>query len=584
VERLLTSSPDHNLRKGSSSRLCFPPSQRMLQVMLHHAPSRGLTTLLFTDIAGSTGVVVQLGDGRWKAIQSRHHALVRRQLKQHGGHEVDTAGDGFLATFSSPAAGVRCAFAIVKAVRELGLEIRAGLHIGEAELTGEKVSGIAVTTAARVSAVAGPGQVLVTSTIVQLVAGSGLGFSEVGTRELKGVPGKWELFALTAVDEQPIGEPLDPKDAAEARNRSSPPQAPKRPAVRVLPLGLVGILVAVLAGALLLHRDRPGMTATSRPMPTALVALSDESGEVAFPVDPLPDASTHPGPIVITGRVHTLTAFAWLPWGGCRGGLCVSQINRTSGAVVATFGPTMPTCVCIASAEGRIWYPFATGKPAYGSLPLGVSLRGMGLKGGPDRDIVVDKALAPGGGAVGALVSGDGYLWFADSSTDRVYRINPRTDEVRSFSLRQSADVLVFADGGLWVLDTLGGKITRVDPETGDSGPSYAISGTLQGMAVGGGYVWVTDASGDDIQRIPKDLQSASTPIQVGQIGASPRAVAYDDGAIVVGFGGGTVSKIDPANPSSPMVIWTHPGLGNDASSITLDRGIVWAAGAALSI
>ena len=165
-----------------------------------------------------------------------------------------------------------------------------------------------------------------------------------------------------------------------------------------------------------------------------------------------------------------------------------------------------------------------------------------------------------------------------------MYRINPRTDEVRSFSLRQSADVLVFADGGLWVLDTLGGKVTRVDPETGDSGPSYAISGTLQGMAVGGGYVWVTDASGDDIQRIPKDLQSASTPIQVGQIGASPRAVAYDDGAIVVGFGGGTVSKIDPANPSSPMVIWTHPGLGNDASSITLDRGIVWAAGAALSI
>ena len=121
---------------------------------------------MFTDIAGSTEIVVQLGDRRWRTIQSRHHAEVRRQLKRFGGHEVDTAGDGFLATFSSPAEGVRCAFAIVKGVRELGLDVRAGLLIGEAELSEEKVSGIAVTTAARVSAAACPGQILVTATIV----------------------------------------------------------------------------------------------------------------------------------------------------------------------------------------------------------------------------------------------------------------------------------------------------------------------------------------------------------------------------------------------------------------------------------
>src|SRR5207247_2157467 len=113
---------------------------------------------------------------------------------------------------SSPASGVRCAFAIVKGVRKLGLEVRAGLHIGEAELTGEKVGGIAVTTAARVSAIAGPGEILVTATIAQMVAGAGLEFSGLGARELKGVPGTWELFALTAVDGQPVGEPLDPKD------------------------------------------------------------------------------------------------------------------------------------------------------------------------------------------------------------------------------------------------------------------------------------------------------------------------------------------------------------------------------------
>ena len=169
-----------------------------------------MATLLFTDIAGSSEIAVELGDERWRRLQARHHAEVRRQLKRHGGHEVDTAGDGFFATFSSPAAGVRCADAVVKAVRELGLEVRAGLHIGEAELTGEKVSGIAVTTAARVAALAGAGQVLATDTIVHLTAGSGLTFSDLGTRELKGVPGTWKLSRLTAIDGQQIGETARP--------------------------------------------------------------------------------------------------------------------------------------------------------------------------------------------------------------------------------------------------------------------------------------------------------------------------------------------------------------------------------------
>jgi class 3 adenylate cyclase len=197
----------------------------MLLSMFRHAASRGLITILFTDITASTEVVVELGDRRWRALQSRHHAEVRRQLKRHRGHEVDTAGDGFLATFPDPEAAVRCAFAIVQAVRNLGLEVRAGLHIGEAELTGEKVSGIAVTTAARVSAMAGPGQVLATSTIVQMVAGSKLEFTSVGTRELKGVPGTWELFALAAVDDRPIGMPLDP----EGGWKREPVQVLRRP-------------------------------------------------------------------------------------------------------------------------------------------------------------------------------------------------------------------------------------------------------------------------------------------------------------------------------------------------------------------
>jgi class 3 adenylate cyclase len=136
--------------------------------MLRRGPPRGLATLLFTDIVGSTDIAVAFGDQRWRRIQARQHAEVRRELKRFGGHEVDTAGDGFFATFDTPAAGVRCACAIVEAVREVGIGIRAGLHFGEVERVGEKVGGIGVVTGARVSAAAGPGEVLVTSTMVDL--------------------------------------------------------------------------------------------------------------------------------------------------------------------------------------------------------------------------------------------------------------------------------------------------------------------------------------------------------------------------------------------------------------------------------
>jgi hypothetical protein len=407
-------------------------------------------------------------------------------------------------------------------------------------------------------------------------------FSGVGTRELKGVPGTWELFALAAVDDQPVGEPLDPKDAAEALNRSSPQEAPKRPALRALPLGLVGILVAALVGALVLHRQ--GSTATpptSGAAPAAIVTFREGSGVPAFSVDLTePRCCGSVGPILLTGRADTPEAFVWLPAGP---GVCcmnLALVNRTSGVVIDAaseqgFNTKWTICACVASAKGRIWTPIVL-RVGVG-VTRGVSLRGIGLEGEPEKDIVIDRALLPE--AVSALVSGAGYLWLGDSATDKVYRVDPRNSKVKPFALHQSADVLVFAEGSLWALDTLEGKITRVDPSTGPSLPSFTISGDLQGMAVGGGYVWVTDASGNEVQRIPENLATASTPIAVGQIGGPPKGIAYDDGAIVVGFAGGALAKINPSNPSSPEVLWTHSGLGNDASSITVDGGIVWAAG-----
>jgi class 3 adenylate cyclase len=155
-----------------------------------------LATILFTDIVGSTQKMTELGNRAWSNVLSEHHAVVRRQLLRYRGMEMDTAGDGFFARFDGPARAIRCAREIVESVRPLGLEVRAGLHTGECELNEGKISGIAVSVGARVAAEASANEVLVSSTVRDLVAGSGLDFVDRGARPLKGVPGEWQLYAV----------------------------------------------------------------------------------------------------------------------------------------------------------------------------------------------------------------------------------------------------------------------------------------------------------------------------------------------------------------------------------------------------
>ena len=158
-------------------------------------PDRVLATVLFTDIVDSTRRAADVGDGRWRSVVAAHDRLVREQLERHRGREVKTMGDGFLATFDGPARAVRCATAIAQQVREIGVEIRAGLHTGECVVTSDDVQGMAVNIGARVSSLAGPSEVLVSSTVRDLVVGSGIEFDDRGTHDLKGVPGPWHVFA-----------------------------------------------------------------------------------------------------------------------------------------------------------------------------------------------------------------------------------------------------------------------------------------------------------------------------------------------------------------------------------------------------
>jgi class 3 adenylate cyclase len=163
-------------------------------------PDRVLATVLFTDIVGATARAAELGDRAWRELLAKHHETVRGLLGRFRGVEQDTAGDGFFASFDGPARAIHCASAIVESMPELGLEVRAGVHTGECELMDGKVAGIAVHTGARVSSFAQPGEVLVSSTVKDLVAGSGISFEDRGARQLKGVPGEWRVYAVTRGD------------------------------------------------------------------------------------------------------------------------------------------------------------------------------------------------------------------------------------------------------------------------------------------------------------------------------------------------------------------------------------------------
>ncbi len=159
-------------------------------------PESVLATVMFTDIVGSTEHVAEIGDRAWRDLLAEHHAIVRRELSRFRGQERDTAGDGFFATFDGPPRAIRAAEAIVAGVHTIGLEARIGIHVGECEVHDGKVAGLAVAIGARVAAKAGPSEVVVSQTVRDLVAGTGIEFSDRDTHELKGIPGIWQLFAL----------------------------------------------------------------------------------------------------------------------------------------------------------------------------------------------------------------------------------------------------------------------------------------------------------------------------------------------------------------------------------------------------
>jgi class 3 adenylate cyclase len=235
-----------------------------------------LLSVLFTDIVGSTELAARMGDESWKRLLRRHHEIMRGVVGDNGGRIVDTAGDGVFAVFRRPAAAIRCASEGIHALRAIGVEIRAGIHFGETESSEGRVSGIVVHTAARVMALADPGEILITRTVQDLVAGKRITVGDRGSHELKGIPSRWDVFVVEEVEGQRRSPPIDPGLAQALRERSSVPPEPRRR----LPIVLVVIaaLILTIVGIALVAGDD---AAPDEPVvaSTTLVRVDQETQE-----------------------------------------------------------------------------------------------------------------------------------------------------------------------------------------------------------------------------------------------------------------------------------------------------------------
>jgi class 3 adenylate cyclase/streptogramin lyase len=515
--------------------------------------------ILFTDVVDSTRIARDLGDERWGELLRRERQVIRAALKQFGGREVDTAGDGLFALFESPAAGVRCAFASVEQVQHLGLDIRAGLHFGEIEMSGRGAHGIVVHTGARVMSMAGAAQVLVTSTVKDLIAGARLSLAERGAFELKGVPGRWALYDVVQLEDRPRPSPLEEPDARARREAIRPTPVRARP----LPLVAAGtVLVAVLAIVLvLLLRHRP----TYLPAVNTVARIDPKTGTFDRPI---PVGSYPAGITYGLGRLWVID----------RQSQSVDRIDPGTGAR-ATRG-TEGTPTGVAAGLGSVWVTNAFGAGGGAVSPVS--------KMDPGTLQFASSFEVPPGSA--SIAVGAGAIWVADQYGGRVIRFDPVTGTRQQVSLSTSKGSNPgvqpsFVTVGrtppeyVWVADPLDTSIYRIDPSAGPAShpQTLQIAGHPTEIAATDTTVWVT--SEQDNRLFALDAKSGATRTTVGLNGAGcrgPRGVAVGSGGVWVAC---TLSReLVEVSTSSLRIIGTLPVAGSPDAVTADGSGAVWVA------
>jgi YVTN family beta-propeller protein len=520
------------------------------------APERLLATVLFTDIVGSTELAARLGDRRWREVIARHHAVVRRQLKRFGGRELDTAGDGFFATFERPAPAIHCACAIVDGLQSLGISIRAGIHMGECEVMGGKVGGIAVITGARVMGSGGPGDVLVTSTVRDLVAGSGLQFADRGTHELKGVPGQWHLLEVEWERQAPpAGTALVETIAKAFPGPAGEGERPGRRRTILLP-GIVALVLAASAVGVFMIRGG-GKVAEILPEPNTVARIDTSTNRfiIDVPVGELPEGvAIGEGSVWVVARDRILY-----------------RIDPESGHVINRIGLTgtgIPTGIAV--GEGAVWVALGLDAPRQSLLKIS------------PKDYAIDP-IAIEGSAVEMVAVGGGAVWAVSSIDNFLSKIDPTTNSVaKRVCLGELGDVcighqpvaLTFSEGTLWVANALDASVWRIDPNslglTEEEIPKIDLKDAPSGLAVGSGRLWVISRMSNSLTVIDAGTKGTIATITLGK---GPVGVAVDVDAVWIAEASGQeVVRIDPRTTDFSGRIPVPAG----PDQIAVGMGMVW--------
>lgn len=469
-------------------------------------------------MVGSTELAARLGDEQWRELLTTYHRVVGRAIRHDGGREVDSAGDGLFAVFDSPAAAIRCAGALTDTLHGLGIEVRTGLHMGEVEHMGGKVGGIAVHLGARVSAVAGPGEILVTSTVRDLVSGSDIRCLDRGVHTLKGIPGEWRIYAI----DRPDAIPLDGEAAIAGVWR--PPAAGGRRA-RLLLIGAPSALLVVAAvtvAVVLAHRG--GISSPTTVAAEAnTVAHANAAGGGFL-------ASVHTG-----NQPEDLAVGGGSVWVGNYLDATVARVDATSGAV-SIFAPGgKPTG--IAFGNDAVWVTTEFGETSGGA---GSVIRFNPVTNGIDKVIQVGDGVH----AITYSQSPEG-VWVTNEVNDTIVRIDPVSNAVdpSPVELGRKPEAIAAGDGAVWV----GGAdrtLLRIDPTTRRI-TTIQLRSTPSAIAVGDGAVWVASDEGNSVIRVDPTTDAVVTTIAVD---AGPSGIAAADGGVwVVASTAGSVDRVDPS-------------------------------------
>jgi class 3 adenylate cyclase len=517
--------------------------------MPRHAVRRRLSTVLFLDIVGSTALASELGDARWRELLTRFRRIVRDELKHHRGHEEDTAGDGLFATFAEPARALSCAAAIVVEVQKLGIDVRAGVHVGECEEIDGKLGGIAVHIGSRIMALAGPAEVLTSGTVRDLVAGSGASFEDRGTHELKGVEGSRQVFSLRAV-ETSLPEPLSPDEAAARLALISAPA--RRRSIRVALAAAVLVVAAAIAVPLLAFGG--GTKA-----PIGLIRLDGHTGRIAQVER---DTVSH-------GNWDNMEAAAGTLWQYVSQEKQLLARDGRSGRVRYSL-PIDIECRCqVALGFGAIW--LIGDRPVKNTISATLT-RIDDVSGRVVKRIVlpgstVNGTVATGNGAVWVLESGGslfrinpisnrvsgryatdavetntlvplaGFNWICECTVNEILRFDPRNGRSRTFSIPTQA-FLVGVDSSrtLWLLDPTNSTLTALDPRTGTAQSPLGLTGDPIQAVVAFGSIWV--AAGKVVDRVNLATNERRSIAMPKGVWAGSIAVDHASGAIWVGNSG----------------------------------------------